>query len=285
MTSPFVSSYGGKINKQDQKTSRMIDDDILNEQSIKIQLLKDKYSALRNEYHEGKKKGQMEIIGLQKSISTLNKKNKQLREKINQVKKLSKSKELEEYASNVIEDVWKVLNDFRRELIQRHDGTQKDIDSTFIDSLITQTPTKEYDSTMINYGKSVETPSLELEMISTIGKDSPKGILKNDTMTPEKSPIKRDKVSPYKRRKRNDDDGPYRGKTPRKNFMSSPLVHEDSIASRRTPRRCNLYYKDSSSREVAKTREQFTFASDGEMSSSDSEEIINERGNRKKYRF
>ena len=34
----------------------MIDDDILNEQSIKIQLLKDKYSALRNEYHEEKKK-------------------------------------------------------------------------------------------------------------------------------------------------------------------------------------------------------------------------------------
>ncbi|EAY21428.1 hypothetical protein TVAG_198670 [Trichomonas vaginalis G3] len=182
---------------------------LLQKQSEQLSLLKDKYSSLREKYHNDKRAAQVEIINLQKKINSVQRRSQQLKDQINELNGSYQNMAREEMAGKVIEDIWAVLSEFRDQIRERDFTNQVDNLSTI--GALPPTPT----------------------------------ILQESPQTPIVEPS-----SEYVEKK-----------TPKRSRRSSAVdTPVDSIASRRTRRGKEVYYKEPTLKEALSPNSPYAFS-------------------------
>lgn len=261
--------YSSIDSLQDENLQTNIDKNksIIQKQNEQLVKLREHFVKLRNLYHDERRDYAMKSLSLQRAIDNTKRKGDQLEHRIQEIHASIENAANEKIANDLIEKLWSILNNFRKDVFTEADQDISD-DGSFI---------KGNKSKEVHYGNSIKAAKskskrqeINLEsdydpfdqpLSSPIGMNS--NLSNSDDFNTPSTIGDMTPITPL-----NDMPTPI---TPSSSsnldsvVTTTPSLNEnfcDSIASRRTRRRCttNVYYKEPSLRSALTPGDPFTFS-------------------------
>lgn len=304
------SCSSGKL--QDENLQSNVDKNkaIIQKQNEQLVKLRDHFVKLRNLYHDERRDFAMKSLSYQRAIDSAKRKGDQLEQRINEIHSSIENAENEKTANEMIEKIWNILKSFRKEIFIEA-GEDVPNDSFSVDLNRTKKSRKSMKATTnkgVSYGSSANDAKLRssrqnrntiLESDSDSFDDdqplsSPLNMNLNmnandNFITPSQISVDITPITPITPLASSNPDEIII--TPTTSSMNENFC--DSIASRRTRRRCttNVYYKEPSLRSALTPGDPFTFSlEDGivtptvpENYSRDTPTLNSKRGRRKNH--
>lgn len=250
---------------------------IIQKQNEQLAKLREHFVKLRSLYHDERRDYAMKSLSLQRAIESTKRKGDQLESRIKEIRSSIENAENEKIANDLVEKIWSILSTFRKEIFaeageespndnflndnrnSRHKGRSSKKDITY--GTTAQAIKSKHHEQNINF--EPEYDPFDQPLSSPI--DISSNMNNNDNyITPsvigaEISPITplQNIQTPITLSATNSDD---LAVTPTTTCQNEQFC--DSIASRRTRRRCttNVYYKEPSLRSALTPGDPFTFS-------------------------
>lgn len=156
MSHRYSTKQGRVIQENDQdRFERFMD--VYEKQKKQIAQLKEQFIQLRDHYHTEKKDVMYEHLLLRKKIAAAQKKREQLSQQLYSLNEGRQNSEREQMADEIIERIWTILTDYRRELTICHDFEDVHFE---IENMVPAPPTPDLPA-------SLKTPSVDEDSIAS----------------------------------------------------------------------------------------------------------------------
>lgn len=285
--------YSCSSRNQDENLQSNVEKNqaIIQKQNEQLTKLREYFVNLRNRYHDERRDFAMKSISLQRAIDHTKKKGDQLELRINEIRSSIENAENEKSANDLIQKIWCILKTFRKEVFaEAGEDLPSDNDcpidndddlsnneilnanySNQLDPSISKRSAK-YNSSAKNTMPKSKSKRSNKNKNTNIPIDSDSGLFDHDQPLPlelDTGPSDNDKCILSSRMNDSIEMTPITSSTTNNTdeIMNTPIIQSndnyyDSIASRRTRRRCttNVYYKEPSLKNALTPGDPFTFS-------------------------